>query len=339
MIKIYIGTIIPELPYTEILYPNLGNKERETPFGEKIFDDFIEPIVEIVDTAEAADYLCIPHNYNYIKTKVEYLSGFMELSETHSKKILIFFPGDSDEEVLIPNSIIFRNSQYKHEMKDNEIIMPGFAVDLGKKYSLLSRTKGELPTVGFCGWASYRRIKEWVSYGIYNLMESLVGHPARKKGLYFRRHALKFLKKSPKIISNFIIRSSYSLNSKTLTVDPAVARKEYVDNIKNSDFTLAPKGDGNFSVRFFESLSLGRIPLLIDTDCPLPHEDEIDYDTFILRVDQSKINELPQIVSDYYSSLTPESYLEKQKMCREVFEKYLKIDIFFKQTLTKEFLL
>ena len=117
-----------------------------------------------------------------------------------------------------------------------------------------------------------------------------------------------------------------------------MARTEYVDNIKNSDFTLSPKGDGNFSVRFFESLSLGRIPLLIDTDCALPLEDEVDYDEFILRVSYKDLPKLAQIVANYYSTLTPEAFLSEQKRCREVFEKYLKIDVFFKKVLTQEFL-
>lgn len=339
MIKVYIGTLIPNIPHTEILFPNLGNKERENPFGENIFSAFTDPVVEIVESPEDADYFCIPHNYNYVKNNADYLSEFALLGLKHEKKILVFFPGDSDVEVPIPGSIVFRNSQYRHKLKDNEIVMPAYAVDLGKKYGLAERRKEALPVVGFCGWASYKTPKEWVSYGIFNFLESVMGKPVKKKGLYFRRRALDILKKSPKVLTNFIIRSSYSGNSKTLTVDPVQARDEYVKNIKNSDFTLSPKGDGNFSVRFYESLSLGRIPLLIDTDCPLPLEDDINYDDFILRVDHSDIANLSERVSEYYNSLAPEAYIQKQKRCREVFEKYLKIDVFFRHVLTKEFLL
>ncbi len=327
------------VPHTEILYPNLGNTERETPFGEKVFEGFAEKIVEITKIPEEADYLCIPHNFNYVKEKETYLASFLELSEKVSKKILVFLPGDSSDEVPLPNAIVFRNSQYKSKLRGNEVIMPGFAVDLGRKYGLLERVKGEKPTVSFCGWAQYRTFREWLTSAIHNILESLVGSPVHKKGLYFRRMAMSLLKKSPKVLTNFIIRSSYSGNAKTLSVDPALARKEYVDSIKNSDFTLAPKGDGNFSVRFFESLSLGRIPLLIDTDCPLPLEDEINYNEFIIRVNHRNLLLTPDIVVEYWNALTPEEYLKKQKRCREVYEKYLKIDVFFKQTLTKEFLL
>jgi glycosyltransferase involved in cell wall biosynthesis len=339
MIKVYIGTRIPELQHTEILFPNLGNAERPSPFGETIFSDFKQPIVEIVQNPESADYLCLPHNYNLVKNKLEYLEEYARLSETHSKKVLVFFPGDSDEEVVIPNAIVFRNSQYKHKKRDNEIIMPGFAVDLGSKYGLLERIKTTIPTVSFCGWANYSTPRQMLSHTFYNLMESIVGHPAKKKGLYFRKRALALLKKSTKVATNFIIRSSYSGSAKTLKMDPTQSRKEYIDSMKNSDFVLSPKGDGNFSVRFYEALSLGRIPVLIDTDCPLPLEDEINYDEFIVRIPHRELPLIADKIREYYDKLTPETYLQKQKRCREVFEKYLRMEMFFRQTMTKDFLL
>ena len=336
MIKIYIGTILPNIPYTEILYPILGSRERENPFGEKVFEQKGNPTVEMAEFPIAADYLCIPHNYNYVKNNKEYIAEFVALSIKYSKKIIIFFPGDSDEEVLIANSIVFRNSQYRYKKRPNEIIMPAYACDLGKMYGLQYREKGDKPVVGFCGWAIYGTSRQWLSYVVGNVRAFF--KPVHKKGLYFRRKALHILSKSKRLTTRFVIRSSYSGNSKTLAIDPKAARIEYVENMKNSDFVLAPKGDGNFSVRFFESLSLGRVPLLVDTDCPLPLEDELDYTEFILKVSYKDMRKLPDIVTNYYVSLTPEQYAEKQKKCREAFEKYLKIESFFAHVLDKAFL-
>jgi hypothetical protein len=330
MIKIYIGEVLPDVPYTEILYPNLGDAERENPFGEKVFEYFKEPVVEIVKDAQSADYLCLPHNFNYIKSNIEYLHSFVELAEKYSKKILIFFPGDSDEEVHVPNAIIFRNSEYGYKKKDNEIIMPAYAVDLGRKYRLLERKKEGILVVGFCGWATYASFREWTSYIFFNLIQSLIGESAKKKGLYFRRAAISVLKKSADIKTNFIIRSSYSGNAKTLAADPTVARAEYVDTIKNSDFTLAPKGDGNFSVRFYEALSLGRIPLMIDTDCVLPLDLDIDYKEYLPSVPHREIGKLPAVVKDFYEKIPAEEYLARQKELRRLFDEYLRIDSFFK---------
>lgn len=319
MIKVYIGTLTNQPPL-EILFPNLGGTERETPFGEKVFGESKERFVDVVKEPAMADYFLLPHNYNYVKNNTDYILSFVELSLKYSKKIIVIFPGDSDETVPIPNAIVFRNSQYRYKKQDNEIMMPAYAVDLGKKYGLLERSKVEKPVVGFCGWATFKNPKGWLSYTLFNLTESLVGKRSRKRGLYYRRRAIDILKKSQKVATNFIIRSSYSGNTKTLTIDPHQARKEYIDTIKNSDFTLAPKGDGNFSVRFYEALSLGRIPLLIDTECILPLEDEIKYDDFILRITERDLPHIADKLADYYANLSPEAYIQKQKRCREVFE-------------------
>ena len=333
MIKIFIGELLPKIPHTEILFPNLGNGERENPFGEKIFASFTKPLVEIVEKPELADYLCIPHNYNYIKNKSEYLASFEALAGSYSKKILIFFPGDSDAEVPLRNSIVFRNSQYKASQRPNEVVIPGYAAHLGEKYGIHLRSKAEKATTGFCGWATPSSFRGWIAFILAHVKPT-----PRTQGLYFRIKALNVLKKSRDIISHFIIRSSYSGSAKTLRVDPLEARKDYVENIQNSDFTLSPKGDGNFSIRFFETLSLGRIPLLIDTDCPLPLENEIAYDDFILRVSYKDIKNLPSIVANFYSSLSQEEFEGKQKKCLEAFEKYLKIDAFFAHVLREDFL-
>lgn len=338
MIKLFIGSLLPGIPCTEILFPNLGNGERTNPFGEKLFDDFTVPLVEIENNPEAADYFCIPHNYNYIKKNTDYLESFEELAKKHSKKILIFFPGDSDENVPVSNSIVFRNSQYGYKKKTHEVIMPAFVVDLGTKYGVDMRKKGDKAVVGFCGWATPGTLRGWLSYFKSNLSAVISGRPLHLQGLYYRRKTLSILRTSSQVMTNFIIRSSYSGSDKTISVDAESARKEYIQNMKNSDLILSPKGDGNFSMRFFEALSLGRIPLLIDTDCPLPLQDEISYDDFILRVSYREINNLGSLVYNFYNALSEEEYVVKQKKCREVFEKTLSIQSFFKNTMTEAFL-
>jgi hypothetical protein len=140
------------------------------------------------------------------------------------------------------------------------------------------------------------------------------------------------------ITTNFIIRRSYSGTAKTAELDLAQARSEYIENILGSDLVLCAKGDGNFSVRFFEALSLGRVPLLIDTDCPLPLSGLINYDEFIVRVDYRELAKLPTIVAEVYKNWSAEDYEIKQRRAREVFEQYLQIDKFFSLVLTKGYL-
>jgi hypothetical protein len=46
--------------------------------------------------------------------------------------------------------------------------------------------------------------------------------------------------------------------------------KEYQENLSQSDYILCPRGFGNVSIRFYETLSSGATPLLIDSGTKLP---------------------------------------------------------------------
>ena len=85
-------------------------------------------------------------------------------------------------------------------------------------------------------------------------------------------------------------------------------------------------------------MSLGRIPIFVDTDSVLPLEDIIDYHDFIVRVDYREIRNIDKIVSDYYRSLSTDDFILKQKKAREVFESHLRVDRFFSHAFTSEFL-
>ncbi|OJI07249.1 MAG: hypothetical protein COX02_01760 [Candidatus Vogelbacteria bacterium CG22_combo_CG10-13_8_21_14_all_37_9] len=326
-LKVYHGPLNKTWPLVWFLLVNYPDRKiNYGRFGEVVQDYFEELLVEIVDQPDQADYLLLPYLYNQAKVDEAYLLEFSNLAKQYKKQIIVVYPGDSNEAVELPSSIVFRNSQYRQTLRPNEIMMPALTEDLGQGQNLIPRIKGERAVIGFCGWADFRSFKERSRY--YLKLSFTFG--LKRQGLWWRRKALTLLRDSKLIATNFLIRKSYSGNEKTISLDPIVARREYIDNILNSDFTLCVKGDGNFSVRFFEVLSLGRIPILIDTDCPLPLEDMIDYDTCILRIPYQNISHLASITADFYNNLNQEQFTAKQIKIREVFEQYLRLDSFFK---------
>lgn len=229
---------------------------------------------------------------------------------------------------------------YNHFRRPEEIAMPAYAEDLLQGQPLQIRKKGEKPVIGFCGWADYRSLKNRL--GTYALNAAVVTRAffARspilrswRKGLSFRREAIRALQHQNQVTTNFIIRSSYSGHSNTIEMDPETARKEYRDNMLQSDLALVVKGDGNFSYRFYEALSLGRVPLLIDTDCVLPCSDLLDYDAFILRIPFQNIDQLPQLVGEWWSRLTDEGFAAMQKKAREAYQEHLSVSAFLKHAV------
>ncbi|TSC60076.1 MAG: hypothetical protein Greene041662_250 [Candidatus Peregrinibacteria bacterium Greene0416_62] len=327
---------LPGVPLIPLLYPNFGKEERDAIlFMNNAFRDIRAPFVEITDDPTKADALLLAHNFSTLRRRHEYVADFEALSQKHHKKVIVFWHGDREDRVPLSNAIVFRTSLYGQTKRSEEIAMPAYAEDLLQGDALQIRKKGRVPVVGFCGWAEYRslrnRLGTYVQNAAVDARAFLTGQPllrARRKGLSFRRQAIASLQGCNAVSTNFIIRSSYSGHSQTIQMDPAVARKEYRDNMLQSDLALIVKGDGNFSYRFYEALSLGRIPLLIDTDCVLPFADKIDYDSFILRVPFTDIAQLSERVVEWWGGLSDQGFEEMQKKAREVYARYLAVPVF-----------
>ena len=95
-----------------------------------------------------------------------------------------------------------------------------------------------------------------------------------------------------------------------------------------SDFTLASRGDGNYSARFYEALSLGVVPIIPDTDIVLPFEEVIPYDEFIVRIPLDSLNKAPLIVSSFYEE-NKDNWNLIQEKARSYFTRYLSPASFF----------
>jgi hypothetical protein len=335
MLTVFVRRL-PDVSLIPLLYPNFGKEERDAIlFMNNAFKDIREPFVEITEDPAKADYLLLAHNFSTLRKRPEYVREFEELSKKHNKKVIVFWHGDRADRVPLSHAIVFRTSMYGHCRRPEEIAMPAYAEDLLQGESLQLRTKGDRPAIGFCGWADYRCFKNRVGTHVQNAYVDIRALCARKpivrsrrKGLSFRREAIAALRCSDAISTNFIIRSSYSGHKNTINVDPDVARKEYRDNMLQSDLALCVKGDGNFSYRFYEALSLGRIPLLIDTDCVLPLADRIDYDSFILRVPFQDLPDFSVRVEQWWKGITDDEFVAMQKKAREAYERYLSVPAF-----------
>ncbi|MEK9131684.1 MAG: hypothetical protein AAB447_02115 [Patescibacteria group bacterium] len=338
MLKIYIGTPLAHAPLMELVLVALGLPQKQSGrWSDSAFRHLTSPLFLVTENPTEADYFMLPHYYNAVVGERQYLSSFERLAIEHKKQIIILFPGDSIAKVLINNAIVFRNSQYRKTLLPNEIIMPAFAEDLLNDHPLVLRSKQSKALVGFCGWANFVNFKQAFRSGIRRLFfprESGVF----QKGMYIRKKALSVLKSSKIIATKVIIRSSYSGNEKTISLDPIQARREYIDNIINTDYTLCVKGDGNFSIRLYEVLSLGRIPLFVNTDCVLPLEDVIPYGECLVSVEHADLLNIDQQLAQFHASLTDEKFQIMQKKAREIFKGYLRLDVFFAYTLTNTFL-
>ena len=267
----------------------------------------------------------------------EYIERVKQFAKEAGKPLILFLGRDDSHTIHIKGvHTLFCNSIYGRTKQRNELFFPPYVQDLGEEKPFVPRKKGTRPVVAFCGYAGFPTLRTKVAYYVKNALYDLKAILMRdsyprlyKRGIYWRKRSMDLLARDSRIETRFIVRNSFSGNSKLVSGNPEDVHREYVDNMFNADFALAPKGDPNNSSRFYEALALGRIPILIDTDMTLPLQKVIDYDSFILRIPYTNISEIADRVVAFYNSMTDEEFAAKQRAAREAFEKYLRYDTFF----------
>lgn len=343
-IKLYVGENYKEpklMTYTELLFPFWGVVAKESmPYvrAAALQYQYSKNDFSLVDTIAEADYVLMPYNYErLLAVNPERVATIIKEAHDAQKPLLLDGSGDIEKRIDIPNSVILRVSQYAYRKQDNEITIPFIAEDLAETFfegDVEIREKPEVPEVGFAGWASLTvkaRVKLWIKE-IPITMASLLDSERRAehKGLLYRARALSALEKNKDIITHVRARGTYSGHVKTITGTVGDNRREFVETLRNCDYALAVKGDANSSVRFYEALSMGRIPLFLDTACVLPLEDVIAYRDFCVFVDWKDTDRIDEKLLEFHASVSPERFKEMQVRAREVYREYLRVDAFSK---------
>lgn len=345
MIKVYISDKkIDGLRYIPLLNPFFGHKKKESRlFADKAQEVFTDPVFDLVGNIDEANFILFPYDFFLIEDRgqQDYLEYYIELSKKHNKKLLIFDLSDFDKrEINVPNSYVFRVGGFDFRRKENEFIMPFFVEDLSTYTDIKYREKRDIPVVGFCGLAGFENFKRRLKFHIKNLIiniaiffsrnKNLLAH---KNGIYFRIKVMKVLNKCERIKTDFIVRKFYSSHISTIKLPKEEIRRQYIENLVNSDFALCVRGEANASYRFYEALSLGKIPFVITTNSIWPLEGEIDYSKFSVMVDFSDLDKACDTITDFYKNISNEEFIQMQKNARRVFETHLSVKGFLKGVL------
>jgi hypothetical protein len=148
-----------------------------------------------------------------------------------------------------------------------------------------------------------------------------------------RASALAALSRSRGVRTNFVFRHQWCNGAFTTGADMPLYRKsraEYVANIFGSDYVLCARGAGNYSIRLYETLSCGRIPVFVNTDCVLPYEEWIDWKRFGVRVEEGELEHVAERVLEFHERLSPVEFEELQKACRRLWLEWLSPEGFFR---------
>jgi hypothetical protein len=254
----------------------------------------------------------------------------VELARQYKKKIfivsdsdLIYNPGYADFVILTPGS--YRSFK-------NQIAIPALLPEdpflkwYGGVWSpIIDQSQFR---IGFCGQATshvLKYLKDHFQYLHLNLRK-LAGDKRHLHIPYFfaaneRAKILNCLEKSSVVKTNFLKRERYKGGAKNQE-DHLKMEAEFFQNIYENLFTVCIRGFGNYSVRFFQTLAMGRIPIVIESDSVLPFESQIQYNKICIRIPYGDRFQIDHYIIDFLKKRTIEEIAAMQMECRSVWLKY-----------------
>ena len=334
--------------YRRDLFPLLKPFYKQSDFTDKQRIEFYgvsDNDYTFVDKIEDAEFVILTMSWLYYKltNKTEQAIKFIEEANQLNKKVLISIP--SDFGIDFPkhlNVIVIREQGYRSKLNDNHQCIPVLIPDPLKKHyqttQVFKRPYTVTPTVGFCGQADSRMTEAFnESFKIF-ARNMLYYFKIRFKTphqliatKYLRSKLVDTLQDSPKINANFIIRKAHRAGVEFLkTKDTHKSTLEFFDNIKDSDYVLCARGVGNFSVRLYETLAMGRIPVFVNTDCMMPHDTYFNWKNYVVWVEYKDRHRIADKVAEFHANLNEESLNDFFIGNRKLWENKLKLDSYFK---------
>lgn len=253
----------------------------------KIIEYVVEPYSKFINFLRSKD------------TEVLRITGGKEQWETYVNenykkdcKQVFILGGDYEDELDFiddkQDAIFFRQSFLASKKKKNELLIPSSYGCVAGDLDMYACEITDKPKISFCG--------------------SKYSHSCRQP-------LFNILENSEDISCNF----NYCNIPCHGAVDPEIEQKafNFNENMKLSEFVFCPRGNGNFSIRFYEALLSGRIPIVVKSDNELPFNRYIDWNK--LCVISENVNTLVQDIINFYKN---NDLIKIQKKCKETFQEY-----------------
>lgn len=253
------------------------------------FTDFVRQNMTFTETSRDICDAIISSKFPVGIYNTKEIQKAIDSYKNEKKIVVIFMISDNESKfTLYPNIVLFRTSLKKSKRDLREYVLPYVWECYHEPLDILKKT--EKPIVGFCG--------------------------SIKKNLGKRMSSIEAIQKNKNIETNFILRNAFWGGKP----QDSTLKEEFKDNIRNSHCNLSNRGRGNFSMRFYQVLSMGRIPVLLDSDMLFPFEEEIHWEDYCVKASHELA--LSNAISKWWQSKTEEEIIQVQKNCYALFQSY-----------------
>ncbi|MEZ4858017.1 MAG: exostosin family protein [Flavobacteriaceae bacterium] len=296
---------------------------------------------KIVTALEDCDFGIVPMNiqFLYLQKKKREVENFIKQCQAQTKKVLVFSGGDFGVTIKNPNVITVRLGGFHSKLDNNTYIMPPFINDpyriLEKPFEVIKDL--EKPTIGFVGHAngSIKKLGKEYLLHVKGILNRISGKDVTDKQSFYpsslkRYGYLNRLLKSNEIVCHFIFRKQYRAGVKS-NEEKQKTTREFYQNMNENLYTFCSRGTGNFSVRLYETLAMGRIPVVVDTDCRFPFNNAIPWKEQCVIILENEIPSIDKKINDFHKNSGTKRLTEIQKENRLIWQDYLTKNTYFKK--------
>ena len=250
-------------------------------------DNVVKPYVNFLNLLETKGYIC-----KSIVGGIELWRNFVEENYQKNSNQIFLLSGDYEDELNFiddkQDAIFFRQSFIASKKKKNELLLPSSYGCVAGNIDMEICEITDKPKISFCG--------------------SKTSHSCRPP-------MFTILENNENIVCKFIFTDIPCSGF----ADPEIEKKsvDFNETMRTSEFVFCPRGNGNFSIRFYEALLSGRIPVVIKSDNELPFNRYIDWNKLCVVSEN-----IDTVVEDIINFHKNNDLIEIQKKCKETFQEY-----------------
>jgi hypothetical protein len=264
--------------------------------------------------------ILVPTDLSYWYKNKDYIKYLSELAAL--KRVIIFNFSDFIPKInSLDRAIYIRPFLNPGEKSENIVLAP---YEIKPMYS--ARQSHPIFKISFMGYVP-KILSRRVLFGLKNSLN----HPIISNGAIIRRLMVFKMKKSS-LPNEIVVRKHFSGWVRDNSIERQKSYDEYEKLITESRYVLCPRGDGNQSIRFYEALSAGRVPVLLDSKMKLPSQELIDYSkiTISLKLTDS-VKTWDRIINNFENTHR-ENFNDFSKKIFEIYDNYLSHEVFLKST-------
>ena len=338
------------VPFKIYVYSEIYNAfpSLQEALGTKSLENhFKNPHFSLTDDHREADFFLFPASVDPLFQKLgpracnTFLAALPHYRE-HKEKHIFFMYDDQNLPLGLP-SVIYRFTHDRHLLEPNSITLPSpiaHGTEYLKKPERLAyhvSFTGALTThfcrlqmlMPFLKPAERDQFKELLP-SINNLQSTRI-EPQQYISLHDQLKT-KMKKFFPRIAQSKGITYYLNATFDQFRLLPESDRKQlfskHIEIMQNSLLVLAPRGHGSYSVRFFETLAAGRIPVMIADNYLPPLHWLINYNDIIFRIRQNQLLNIKQLMADIFNNHQLPELEHRCFKARGIWEKYFSPDKF-----------